>query len=221
MQSRLTNLVALSTISGLCCILKRSRIGAVSPTSQTPILCNRSYKKHWSSTAHFNMTSSPLALTAMRNLKDNRSPHRYPRKSSIAECTALEPNIEIDIDGLLNQIHSINVAVTGACLSDGYFSENENMDPASSRSAERNLIEPLQNLAMACDIVLGKVKKWADRARYCLLRWIWPSVETWSNHTSAAETSNKTRWWKRVSRPESSSRTLCQKTSLIGTLRSH
>lgn len=106
----------------------------------------------------------------MRNLKDNRSPRRYPRMS-MAQCTALEPDIEVLIDGLLNQIHSINGAVTMACLSkDGYFSENESMDPAMSGSAERKLTERLENLAMAFDMVLGQVKTWADRARYCLPR---------------------------------------------------
>lgn len=112
------------------------------------------------------MTSSPLAVKAMTNLKDNRSPRRYPRKSTMAECTANAPNIEVNIDGLLNQIHSINGAVAIACLSeDGYFSQDEDVDPAMSKTAERRLTERLENVAMAFEIILGGVKNWADRAR--------------------------------------------------------
>ncbi|MDI1491876.1 MAG: hypothetical protein OHK93_003087 [Ramalina farinacea] len=84
----------------------------------------------------------------------------------MAECTANAPNIEVNIDGLLNQIHSINGAVAIACLSeDGYFSQDEDVDPAMSKTAERRLTERLENVAMAFEIILGGVKNWADRAR--------------------------------------------------------
>ena len=89
----------------------------------------------------------------------------------MANWTANGPNIEVNIDGLLNQIHSINGQVAIACLSeDGYFSEDEDMDPAMSKTAERGLTERLENLAWAFEIILGGVKNWADRARYCLPR---------------------------------------------------
>ena len=117
------------------------------------------------------MTSSPLAVKAMRNLQDNRSPRRYPRDGSMSHFPALEPDIEVKIDGLLSSIHSINGAIAGACLSqDGYFSQDEDMDPAMSKTAEQKLTEPLENLAWAFDIIWGGIMNYAGRARYCLPR---------------------------------------------------
>ena len=122
--------------------------------------------------------SSTLLDQYARRYKIKDRPRREGK--SMRECTAICP--EIDGESLLRTLHSVNTAITSACLSKGRFFTDDSHEkqhavqpkkikPGDLRHlmrrtrADMSLFEPLDGIIVMLQDARSRVNNWSARTR--------------------------------------------------------